>query len=218
VNDKTARESDNLAAAAKQRDAEAVDEHFSDVPDEEPLQDQVRSAEEPSAEEQLAQLQTELEDAKKRTLLSQAELENFRKRTRRDMEQERQYALLPLLRDLLPAIDNLELALAIDSSKSDASGVIEGVRMVAQQLNGVLKENHCETIEAQGLAFDPEVHEAVEQRETDEHEAGMVIEVRQTGYQLRDRVIRPARVVVARASGNRPTDAESAGDAVENEV
>lgn len=213
MSDENNQDSSDSVVNSENPDANAIDEHFSEGPKEEQFEDQPKSA-----EEQIAELQAELEETQKRALMAQAELENFRKRTRRDVEQERQYAQLSLLRDLLPVIDNLQLALAVEATDADLSGIIDGVRMVAQQLVGVLKENRCETIEAEGLPFNPEVHEAVEQRETNEHEVGIVMEVRQTGYQLHDRVIRPARVVVARANENCSTEASSDEGVVEHKV
>jgi len=204
---------DPSEVATDGQESSAVDGHFADS-----MEAAEVEAGHLNPAEELAQVKTELDEARKRTLLSQAELENFRKRIRRDAEQERKYAAMPLLRGLLPVIDNLQLALGADSADHGTSGVIDGVRMVSGQLISVLKDHHCEVIEAAGMAFDPEVHEAIEHRQTNEMEAGTIIEVRQTGYRLHDRVVRPARVVVARACEETLADQGPSSDVVENEA
>lgn len=138
-----------------------------------------------------------LEDAQKRVLLAQAELENFRKRSRREMEEERRYANLPLMRDLLPVLDNFERAVAAEDASESSEGLLEGVRMVAEQLRAVLEQHNCRVIAAQDEAFDPMCHEAVLQQSSIDHARGQVISVVQTGYRLHDRVIRPAQVIVS---------------------
>lgn len=142
-------------------------------------------------------LPVELAESRKRALRLQAELENYRKRTQRVLQEERRYASLALMRDLLPVFDNLQRA--IDAARQDekAAGLLEGVELVADQLANILKQHHCEEIPAAGTHFDPNVHEAIAHLPSDEHDPGQVMEVTQVGYQLHDRVIRPSQVVVA---------------------
>lgn len=153
----------------------------------------------PAAEgKSLEKLEAELEAARAEILRSHAELENYRKRVRREMEDERRYAALPLLADLLPVVDNLERALEhAEQSQGESSALVTGVRMIAQQLLGAMEKHHCRRIPAAGELFDPHYHEAIGQQPSEELAAGMVAQVVQEGYQLHDRVIRPTRVIVS---------------------
>jgi molecular chaperone GrpE len=142
-------------------------------------------------------LQVELEEARERTLRVQAELENYRKRVRREMEEERRYAHLDLLRDLLPVLDNVGRAIEAAQQTSDAAGLLEGFKLVGQQLEGVLNRYDCQRITAQGEVFDPNLHQAISQQASSGQPPGTVLIVAQDGFQLHDRVVRPAQVVIA---------------------
>lgn len=144
-------------------------------------------------------LRQELSAANDRALRAQADLENYRKRVRREMDEERQYAQLPLLTDLLPVIDNIGRAVAAAETSPDVSGLLAGVKLVAQQLEGVLARHHCQRIEALHHPFDPHLHAAIMQQPTGEFPPNTVVTVAQEGYQLRDRVLRPAQVIVSSA-------------------
>ncbi len=150
-------------------------------------------------DEDVESLRMELEETRQRVLRLQAELENYRKRAQRTLEEERRFAGLPLMRDLLAVVDNLKRAIEAAEQNENATGLLEGVKMVAEQLASILKRHHCEEIPAEGAPFDPHLHEAIAQFPSDEHEAGHVAQVTQTGYQLHGRVIRPSQVIVAAA-------------------
>jgi molecular chaperone GrpE len=154
----------------------------------------------------LAATQAELDDMRQKYVRLQAELENFRKRMMRSMEEERRYADLPLLRDLLPVVDNLQRAISAAEKHENAAGLLDGVKMVADQLSGVLERRHCSAIEALGTPFDPHLHEAIAQHPNPDYAPGHVCLVTQVGYLLHDRVIRPSQVIVAAA----PPSAEDA--------
>ncbi len=147
--------------------------------------------------ESVATLQVELKEAQDHVLRSQAELENFRKRVRREMEEERKFAALPLASDLLEVIDNLQRAIEAAENSQTGSGLLEGVKMVAAQMTSVLEKHHCKRIVADGVAFDPNLHQAIAQEPTNEVESGMVTKVAQAGYQLHQRVVRPSQVIVS---------------------
>lgn len=154
-------------------------------------------------EDFVRRLQAELAAAEERVLRAHAELENYRKRANRLLEEERKYAPLPLIRDLLPILDNLERAIQSASQDGGAAGLLEGVRMVAQQVTVVLERHHCQRIEAQGTVFDPHMHEAIAQFPSEQVPPGTVIEVTLPGYRLHDRVVRPSQVLVSsRPAGN----------------
>ncbi len=150
-------------------------------------------------EHDLDSLKCKLQEVEDRVLRSQAELENYRKRVRRERDEERQYAGLPLLRDLLPVVDNIERAIAAAEQADQASGLLEGFRMVASLLSSILAQHHCQPIDAAGASFDPHLHEAISQQPSQEHPDGTVLHVTQIGYTLHDRVVRPSQVVVSRA-------------------
>ena len=146
------------------------------------------------------QLRAEAAEANDRALRAHAELENFRKRARRDADDERKYANLPLLRDLLPVLDNLTRALEAGEKTHDAGTLIEGVKLVSQQLDNVFGNYQCKRIPALGQPFDPNVHQAIAQQPSADHPPGTVLLEAQSGYQLHDRVLRPSQVIVSRAN------------------
>jgi molecular chaperone GrpE len=152
----------------------------------------------PAAEPAVAQLQTELQAAKDRELRCHAELDNFRKRAARELEERLRYADMPLLRDLLPVLDNIERAIQAAQQNADAAALLDGFQMVQRELEEVLKRHHCQPIEALHALFDPHVHHAVMQQPSDEHPANTVLCVTQNGYKLHDRVVRPSQVIVSR--------------------
>jgi len=143
-------------------------------------------------------LRNEVNLANERALRAQAELENFRKRARREMEEERRYAAMPLVRDLLHVLDNLERAIEAAGKSETSAGLLDGVQMVSQQLSSTLAQHHCTRIEAVvGSHFDPNLHEAAGQEPTDKFEPGSVAREIRSGYLLHDRVVRPAQVLIA---------------------
>lgn len=151
-------------------------------------------------EEEVRRLRADLDDARDRALRFQAEMDNFRKRMAREMEAERRYAAAPLLGDLLGVLDNIRRALAAGQQAAQGDRLLEGVRLVAQQLEDVLRRHHCVPIKALHAPFDPHVHEAVCQQPTDDFPPSTVVQVLREGYQLHDRVIRPSQVVVSAAT------------------
>lgn len=152
-------------------------------------------------DERIAELEQKLSDAEKEVLKSHAEVENFRKRMQRDAEQTLKYSNLPLLRDLLDVVDNLNRATA-SASKDTAAGsaLLEGVQMVTLQLQGVLAKFACKPIESVGQPFDPNIHSAIAQAPSSEIPAGSVVQEVAVGYLLHDRVIRPSQVIVSTGS------------------
>jgi len=158
--------------------------------------DQVMSA--AAAEEAAApSIEFQLRDAEDRALRHQAELENYRKRMQREMEQNRKYAAVAVIRDLLDVVDNLSLAIQSAGENEASSGLIQGVSMVADQFSTVLRQHQCERIKDLGEAFDPNVHEAMAQEPSDEYPAGTISRVTRTGFQIHDRVVRPTQVFVS---------------------
>ena len=143
------------------------------------------------------QLRLELDEAKNRTLRAMADLENYRARVNRQTAEERKYANMDLMRELLPVWDNIGRALETVSTTHSLESLIEGVQMIHSQFLEVMEKHHCEKIEAMFQPFDPNVHASVAQIPNSEHAANTVIEEVQVGFRLFDRVVRPSQVVLA---------------------
>ena len=131
-------------------------------------------------------------------------MDNFRKRATRELEERLRYANLGLLRDLMPVVDNVQRAIQAAGQNADAAALLEGFKMVEQQLDDVLRRHHCTRIEALHAPFDPNVHHAIMQQPSEEHPANTVLLVAQNGYQLHDRVVRPSQVIVSTAKQEAP--------------
>lgn len=125
---------------------------------------------------------------------TQADFENFRKRAQRDNAAAEQRGTTRVVRELLPALDNLDRAIA---AATDDDHFVQGVRLVQAELTAALARVGVEGYSPEGEAFDPTVHEAIAQQPVEGAEAGTVAEVLQPGYRKDGAVIRPARVVVA---------------------
>lgn len=134
-------------------------------------------------------------------LRTTADFDNFKKRAARERQEAQKYATEGLLEKLIPVLDNFEMALqaAQQASAGTADSLRTGVNMIHQQLKTVLLDAGLTEIEAQGAAFDPNLHEAVSQQETDQVPEGKVVQQLRKGYRLRERLLRPATVVVAKA-------------------
>jgi molecular chaperone GrpE len=130
---------------------------------------------------------------------TQADFENFRKRMTRDVRAAEARGMGRLAKELLPALDNLDRALAaVESSKSDHDHhLTRGIRLVQAELSSALARTGIEGYAAKGERFDPVQHEAVAQTPVEGAEPGTIVEVLQPGYRLHELVLRPARVVVA---------------------
>jgi len=132
-----------------------------------------------------------------------ADLENLRRRGLKEREDAFRYGHENLVKDLLGSVDNLERAVAHAQSREDGGdfeSMLQGVELVQRELVGALSKHGVERIDADGEPFDPTEHEAMAQKEDDSIPAHTVIEVYQAGYKLRDRLLRPARVVVSKSS------------------
>ena len=149
--------------------------------------------------ETLTEAQEAIAELNERIVRLTADFDNFRKRAQREKDEARQFANQGLLEKLLPVLDNFEMALT--AVKDAGPSVRDGVQMILDQLRGVLKESGVEPVDAMGQPFDPNLHEALSQEETTEVEEGTVVQQVQRGYKLNDRLVRPARVVVAKAPG-----------------
>jgi molecular chaperone GrpE len=146
----------------------------------------------------LAQAIAERDAHYERFLRAQAELENFRRRSRRESEEERKYAVQPIIRDFLPALDNLRRAADAARSNLQATDLVRGIDMVLQQLDAALGSHGARPIESVGKPFDPHLHEAVQQFASADHPPMTVLQELERGYTVHDRVIRPSKVIVSK--------------------
>ncbi|HET9492428.1 MAG TPA: nucleotide exchange factor GrpE [Methylomirabilota bacterium] len=153
----------------------------------------------PAAESEVAELKRQLEEQRDRLLRALAETENMRRRAQRDREDYTRYANETLLRDLVPALDNLDRALAAARATADAKGVLEGVELIQRELLRVLERHGMARYSALGQAFDPTRHEATARVISATEEPGTVVSEIAPGYLLHGRVLRPAQVAVAAA-------------------
>ena len=137
-----------------------------------------------------------------RLLRTAADLENFKKRAARERIEAAQSANVALLQKLLPVLDHFEMAqTAAQTAEVPQGGIASlqaGIAMIQQQLKSILAETGLEEIDATGKPFDPMLHEAVSQMETADAPEGQVVQQIRKGYKLRDRLLRPAAVIVAK--------------------
>ena len=146
---------------------------------------------------ELERVKLDLEQAKERSLRALADLENYRNRVNRQLADERKYAPIDLLRDLLPVWDNIKRALEAAEQSHNLDSLIDGVKLVEQQFLDVLRKFYCEPIEALHQPFDPNVHASIAQMPNAEHPPNTVIHESLVGFKLHDRVVRPSQVVLS---------------------
>ena len=147
---------------------------------------------------QLEKAQNEAQEHYERFLRTAAELDNFRKRKEREVSDLRKYANQNLLRELLNVVDNLERAIGATQDTETADGLVEGVDMTLKELLKIFENAGVKPIAAVDQPFDPNLHEAVMQEESENIPENTVIRELQKGYQIHDRLLRPAMVVVSR--------------------
>jgi molecular chaperone GrpE len=153
--------------------------------------------------EQITELQSRAAKADEnweRLLRTTADFDNFKKRAAREKSEAVQYANLSLIQKLLPVLDNFEMALAAAQNVNDEklASFQSGVVMIQQQLKSALAETGLEEINAAGQLFDPNFHEAVSEQESADTPEGHVLQQLRKGYKLKERLLRPATVVVAK--------------------
>ncbi|HEX6201587.1 MAG TPA: nucleotide exchange factor GrpE [Thermoanaerobaculia bacterium] len=162
-----------------------------DADDDRPL---AAAAEVEIEDEEVAELRREIADLRDRSMRTLADFDNYRKRAERERRDAVRYASSAPLGDFLEVVDNLSRALAAGGSAEDLK---TGVEMTLRQLEDVLRRHGVEPVPAAGERFDPAHHEAVSRLEDPDVETPTVVEELQRGYRLHDRLLRPARVVVA---------------------
>lgn len=152
--------------------------------------------EEVSQEDELLSLKEQVEESENKYLKLYAEFENFKRRNRQEAELNSKYKDQKFAENLLPVLDNLERALAIDGTDESFIALNKGVEMVYKNLVETLEKHDVKAIDALNQPFDPNFHQAV-MTEASDSESDIVIEEFQKGYILKDRVIRPTMVKVS---------------------
>ena len=171
----------------------------------EPFMDAVERAEATPAptdspEAQLAQARAEADRYRDLALRNQADHENFRKRVQREKDDAIRYANMDLLERLIQILDNFEYGLTAARQSPEGAAILSGMEMVGKQLHDFLKQYGVDPVAAEGQKFDPHVHEAVAQETSKEVPEGHVISQLRRGFKLKDRLIRPASVVVSKGA------------------
>jgi molecular chaperone GrpE len=158
--------------------------------------------------ERTAALEKERDDFRALLQRTRADFENYQKRAQRDLIQELRYAHAPLARDLLPMLDNFERAVAAAQQAGETGPLMQGVALIQSQVLDAFRRHGITGIEALGQPFDPNLHEAVSQRPTSEQPPNTVLQILEQGYLIHDRVLRPARVIIAAAlpAGREPSN------------
>ena len=190
----------------EQEEVEEIDQETPETSNEE--ESKVEEKKELSPMEQL-QEQVRLKDEeianqKDTFLREKAELENFKKRLTKEKDDFVQFANERLLQELIQIEDNLERALEVPNATLES--LKEGVEMIQKQFSTFLKNQKVEPIEAIGKAFDPTLHEVLNQQESKEHEENTVIEEYSKGYTLNGRILRPAKVVISKKPAEKKED------------
>ncbi|QGJ72317.1 Nucleotide exchange factor GrpE [Planctomycetales bacterium 10988] len=155
------------------------------------------------------ELQEKIHSLESKLLRTQAELENTRRRAQREIQDVRQYAAIPMLRDLLTILDHMQLALQAADKTEDVESLKKGFSMVIQQFESALNQHGCKKIDALHQPFDPNLHEALLRQPSEDHPEMTVLQELRSGYQMNDRVIRPSQVSVSSgAPAPAPSDSE----------
>lgn len=188
----TTQNQEQAEAMIDEKDQEtAHDENENDT-----IEPQEDVKEEPSLEQQLA-------DMKDQWMRALADSENMRRRSTKDREEALKFGATSFARDIVGTVDNLQRALGavekVENQDDHLKNLVAGIEMTLKDIHGVFTRHNIKTIDALHVKFDPNHHQAMFEIETDEHEPGTVMQVVQSGYLIHDRLLRPAMVGVSKA-------------------
>lgn len=189
----TSNQDAEASRAGQEIDPEAT-AVLTDTPEEERTAEQLRTA--------LAAAEAKLEEARDGHMRAVAELENVRRRAVRDVESAHRYGLEKFAAELLQVLDSLEAGLEV-GKKADASSLLAGKQATLKLLQRAFEKFNIAEINPEGAPFDPQLHEAMAMEESASAEPNSVLKAIQKGYQLNGRLLRPARVIVAKAPERR---------------
>lgn len=155
----------------------------------------------PPAPDPVAAITAERDKMKDQLLRALADFDNFRKRSRRDIDDAKKRGQEEILRELLPVFDNLERASAYARSATDTKAIAEGVEMVLKLFLDTVTRLGGTRVQSVGTPFDPNMHEAIQQMDSDEYAAGIIVQEHVCAYEYNGRLLRPAMVVVSKGPG-----------------
>jgi len=184
----------------KKKPAEAVRADHKRAADIDPKMDKKIAVADPmkELEEKFKKTEEEAKQSYDRYLRVSADFENYKKRSAREMDDFRKFANQNLVKELLPIVDNLELAIkSANVNKNVDNSLLDGVDLTLKEILKIFEKYHIKPIEALGKTFDPRYHEAVMREETDKHPENVITNEMQKGYLIHDRLLRPSMVVVA---------------------
>lgn len=179
------------------------------------IEGEEQTAEEEDEQSAIEAAHAERDRMREQLLRIAADFDNFRKRSRKEIEEVRRRTIEDTLREVLPIIDNLERAAEATNEATDVEAVAEGVYMVLRGFEEIASRLGLKRVKSTGQLFDPALHDAVQQQETNEHPPGTIVSEVVPGYELGDRLLRPAMVVVARpptGPGNQGGSDDDASD------
>ena len=158
----------------------------------------------------VVELEAEVQATKDKWLRAVADLENYKKRVKREIDEASLAAVTRLLPSFLPTMDNLERALEVAGPTASIEQLVKGIQMVRDEFTNALRKHGIEAVPSVGTPFDPAIHDALQQIDSPDHAPGTVIREFERGYRMGERLIRPARVVIAGpGSTGSPSDAGS---------
>ncbi|MGB7374629.1 nucleotide exchange factor GrpE [Pontixanthobacter sp.] len=180
----------------------AVEAELEGVPAEMLADDEEDSSDEGGLEEALANLRGDLEEQKQQVLYARAETQNVRRRMEKDIADARAYAATGFARDILSVADNLARAIEAvpDDLREDEKfkGLVIGIEATQREVEKVFGQHGITRIAATGMPLDPNQHQAMMEIPSDQHEPGTIVQEMQSGYMIKDRLLRPAMVGVAK--------------------
>jgi len=162
------------------------------------IEDETQSNDEMTNEapSELELLQKQLEEETNRHLRLRADYENFKRRAQLDRESAEKYKSQGILSNLLPVLDNFERAMQVETVSEESQSLRKGLEMVYKTLVEATEREGLQVIDAEGVSFDPNLHQAVMTETDDSKESGVVLQELQKGYKYKDRVLRPSMVKV----------------------
>lgn len=165
-----------------------------------------------AAESAADKVTAERDQLRDQLLRTAADFDNYRKRTRKEIEEARTRGREDAVKDVLPVFDNLERAVSAAASAQTIESVVEGVKMVLKLFEDTSERMGLTRVKTVGERFDPAVHEAIQQQETDDQPPGTILTEIVPGYMIGQRLLRAAMVVVARKATPKPAEAEAVTD------
>ena len=206
---------ENQSDVTEEKETDIVEGDEDTVVNDEAAESEEESEPTPSVEDEIEQLKSEYEAKIDQMLRTVAEYENAKKRAIRDKEEFQKYAVESVIKDLIPVIDSMNRAIKAAKESTDFDALHEGIQLIQKQIHNVLERKNISIIDAIGKNFDPNLHEAIAQVESD-LPMNTIVEEFQVGYKLRDRVLRASMVSVSQGQSNPEINDENTTEDKEN--